>query len=179
MDETIIYRKVKTTEIEFYHQLRLDCLKNYPQNFGTLYSEELVTTNYKFDKIINQELTNDFLMGAFKNEKLVGICGFIQAKRLKTKHIGEISGMFVSREFSGQKIGTGLLNSTIQIAFDNLEIEQIILTVADKNLSAKNLYKKFNFTEYGKLPNYFKYDGEYETQVLMTLTKNEIKTTNH
>ncbi|MFM9837759.1 MAG: GNAT family N-acetyltransferase [Cyclobacteriaceae bacterium] len=171
MNENIVYRKIEINEIEQYHKIRLDCLKNYPQNFGTLYDEEQKSSSFKFDKIIGQQSTTDFLMGAFSNERLVGICGFIKEKREKTKHIGEISGMHVIAEFSGQKIGARLLNTTILTAFKNSALEQIILAVADKNQTAQNLYKKFGFVEYGRLKNYFKDNGEYETQVFMTLVR--------
>jgi|688.fasta_scaffold787924_1 RimJ/RimL family protein N-acetyltransferase len=178
MTENIVYRKVEENEIEQYHKIRLDCLKNYPQNFGTLYDEEKKSSSFKFDKIIAQRLTTDFLMGAFANERLVGISGFIQEKREKTKHIGEISGMYVVEEFSGQKIGAGLLSVTILTAFAISTLEQIILAVADKNKTAQNLYKKYGFVEYGRLQNYFKDNGIYETQVFMTLTRDQNKTTN-
>ncbi len=173
MTENILYRKVEINEIEQYHKIRLDCLKNYPENFGTLYEEEHKSANFKFDKIITHQSTTDFLMGAFLNERLVGICGFIQEKREKTKHIGEISGMYVMTEFSGQKIGAKLLNATILTAFNNFALEQIILAVADKNQTAQNLYKKFGFVEYGRLKNYFKENGQYETQIFMTLVREE------
>lgn len=178
MVNEIKFRKVSTSEMEDYHKLRLNCLKDFPQNFGTLYKEEIESANFKFDKIINQKATTDFLMGAFKNDELIGICGFIQEKREKTKHIGAISGMYVLTEFSGQKIGTGLLDATIKLAFGNSEIEQIMLAVTGKNQSAKHLYEKFNFTEYGRLPQYFKFNNEYETQILMVLTKTKYKLAN-
>lgn len=175
MAENIIYRKVEINEIEQYHAIRLDCLKNYPQNFGTLYEEELKKPAYKFDYVITEQPASDFLMGAFLNEKLIGMCGFIQEKREKTKHIGEISGMYVMSAYSGQKIGAELLNSTIQAAFTNSAIEQIILAVAGKNHIAQKLYKKFGFEEYGKLNNYFKENDKYEIQIFMTLVKNKIQ----
>jgi ribosomal protein S18 acetylase RimI-like enzyme len=117
-------------------------------------------------------------MGAFSNDRLVGICGFIQEKREKTKHIGEISGMYVKTEFGGQKIGEKLLNTTVLTAFDNSILEQIILVVTDKNQVAKNLYKKYGFVEYGRLKSYFKDNGKYETQVFMTYVRDDNKTTN-
>jgi RimJ/RimL family protein N-acetyltransferase len=178
MTENIVYRKLEINDIDQYHKIRLDCLKNYPENFGTLYDEEQKLSNFKFDKIINQQSPTDFLMGAFSNERLVGICGFIQEKREKTKHIGEISGMYVMTELSGQKIGARLLSTTIMTAFNNSTLEQIILAVADKNQTAQNLYKKYGFVEYGRLKNYFKHNGKYETQIFMTLTRDKNKTTN-
>jgi RimJ/RimL family protein N-acetyltransferase len=178
MTENIVCKKVEINDIEQYHKIRLDCLKNYPQNFGTLYEEELKSLSFKFDKIISQKSSTDFLMGAFSNERLVGICGFIQEKREKTKHNGEISGMYVVEKFSGQKIGAGLLSATILSAFAISTLEQIILAVADKNEIAQNLYKKYGFVEYGRLQNYFKNKGIYETQVFMTLTREQNKATN-
>lgn len=178
MTENIVYRKVRENEMEQYHKIRLDCLKNYPQNFGTLYDEEKKSSSFKFDKIITQQLATDFLMGAFANERLVGICGFMQEKREKTKHIGEISGMYVMTEFSKQKIGAKLLNITTHTAFQNPDLEQIILAVAEKNHSAQSLYKKNGFEVYGQLKNYFKENGEYETQVFMTLIRGENKSMN-
>lgn len=171
MVDEIIFRKVSTSEIEDYHKLRLACLKEFPQNFGTLYKEEFESANFKFDEIITQDSATDFLMGAFTNNTLVGICGFIQEKREKTRHIGEISGMYVLPEFSGRKIGAGLLHETIKLAFGNSELEQIVLAVTEKNQSAKRLYEKFNFTEYGRLPRYLRFEDEYDGQILMVLTK--------
>ncbi|KIO78978.1 hypothetical protein TH53_00355 [Pedobacter lusitanus] len=169
----IVYRKVTVSEVEQYHQIRLHCLKNSSQNFGTLYEEELGSSSFKFDRIINEKPETDFLMGAFIKEKLVGICGFIREKREKTRHTGEISSMYVMPEFMGQRIGFGLLNATIVLGFDDPVLENIILSVIDKNQAAKNLYKKFGFVEYGKLKNYFKYGGEYEDLVFMTLTRDK------
>jgi RimJ/RimL family protein N-acetyltransferase len=173
MNDKIIYRKLGLQELEQYHYIRLDCLKNFPQNFGTLHEEELESSSFKFDKIITENHSSDFLMGAYKNKNLIGICGFIQEKRNKTKHIGEVSGMYVKPEYNGQHIGSELLKETIKISFENPEIEQIVLAVVDKNQVAKNLYKKNGFVEYGRLNNYFKHDGEYETQVFMTLSRQE------
>lgn len=174
----VIFKKVEIHEIAQYHKIRLDCLRNFPQNFGTRYIDEKKAANFKFDNIIAQQSGTDFLTGAFYNEELIGICGFIQEKREKTKHIGEISGMYVTPEFSGQKIGAELIATTIQFAFDNPDLEQIILAVVDKNQRAQNLYRKFGFVEYGRLNHYFKLDGEYETQVFMTLKRKQNKTMN-
>lgn len=175
MTDKIVYKKVEILEIEQYHKIRLDCLKAYPQYFGTRFDEEQNSSSFKFDKIITQQSTTDFLMGAFLNDSIIGICGFIREKRAKTKHIGEISGMYVMTEFSNQKIGSRLLNTTILTAFEEPYLEQIILAVADKNQNAKNLYTKYGFVEYGRLKKYYKNDGQYETQVFMTLIKDEGK----
>lgn len=177
MANEIDYRKLNPEEIELYHKIRLDCLKKFPENFGTLFEEEQKSKNFKFDKIILQKSSTDFLMGAFIDKELIGICGFIQEQRQKTRHIGELSGMYVMPEFSERNIGTGLLKATIQSAFENPILEKIILAVAAGNQIAQKLYLNNEFKEYGRLGNYFKYEGEYETQVFMVLAKDVMKTT--
>lgn len=174
MKSEIVYRKLELQEIEQYHKIRLECLDQFPKNFGGLYIEEKTSKNFKFDKIIGQEDSTDFLVGAFKDNNLIGICGFIQEKREKTKHVGEISGMYVQQKYNGQSIGSGLLKFTIDSAFENPVLEKIILAVADKNKNAHNLYLKHNFKIYGRLEKYFKYQEEYETQVFMVLMKDKI-----
>lgn len=173
MKSEITYRKLKPEEVEIYHTIRLDCLKNYPENFGLLYEEELKANNFKFDKIITAKSSTDFLMGAFFADGLIGICGFIQEKKQKKKHIGDISGMYVITSFSGEGIGAHLIKATISKAFEIPELEMITLAVAASNIAALNLYKKIGFKEYGRLNNYFKYEGYYETQVFMVLKKEE------
>ncbi len=168
----LIFRKLEIHELEKYHEIRLECLKNFPENFGTLYEEEIQHQNFKFDKIIPQNLPNDFLMGAFlNNDFLVGICGITQEKRTKTQHICEITQMYVRHTHKGLGIGKSLLKTTTELVFQNPQIEQIILAVMENNQTAKKLYENLGFEEYGKLKNYFKHNNEYQTQVFMVLQK--------
>ncbi|MBS1730470.1 MAG: GNAT family N-acetyltransferase [Bacteroidetes bacterium] len=85
--------------------------------------------------------------------------------------------MYVASAFSGLKNRKWIFKTTIHLAFDNPEIEQMTLTVIDKNQSAKNLYKKIGFVEYGRINNYMIDNGNYETKVFMTLLKSEKETT--
>ncbi|MBL1409918.1 GNAT family N-acetyltransferase [Sphingobacterium faecale] len=172
MKEDITYRIVHRNEIEQYHKLRLCCLKDFPQNFGTLYEDQLESSNFKFDKVILQNNNTDFLMGAFKKEKLIGICGFIHEKRTKNSHLGEVSSMYVSPRYSGMKIGQTLLLNTIKLAFDNIEIlEQIKIAVVERNKAALYMYTKIGFVEYGRFQDYFKYGENYETLIYMKFKK--------
>jgi hypothetical protein len=90
----ITYKTLSASHIDKYRAIRLECLQNYPQNFGSLYEDELQSKQLKFDKIIAEDNSTDFLYGAFDEEKLVGICGCIKENRVKTKHTAEISHMY-------------------------------------------------------------------------------------
>jgi RimJ/RimL family protein N-acetyltransferase len=171
MKTLLQYRKLDPAALHLYKTIRLECLQKYPNNFGTTYEEEVETVKYKFDDIISNGHETDFLMGAFNDEVIIGICGFIQEKRLKTKHVGELSQMFVKHEYNGMGIGYHLLLATINEAFKNNDLQKIILAVAENNTAAQHVYKKCGFKQYGKLENYFKHNDMYETQLFMALDK--------
>ncbi len=171
MNSIIEFRILTSDDKEQYRRIRLECLKNYPQNFGSVYENEVVSTALKFDKIIAEENSNDFLLGAFNNGNLVGICGNIQEKGTKTAHISEISHVYVSPGFGNKRIATNLLKYTIEKVFANKGIEQIILGVVSTNIQAIKIYQTAGFTQYGLLENYYKFNDKYESLVLMILMR--------
>lgn len=171
MDKRIDFRLLKADDLNSYRQIRLDCLRLYPDNFGTTYDEEVNAASLKFDKALLQTDTHAFLFGAFQDENLIGICGFVQENRTKTNHRGEINQMFVKPAFAGQGIGSKLLQLTIDKAFTNTCIEQIILGAVHTNKTAVKLYGRLGFVQYGMLENYFKQNDRYWTQISMILTK--------
>lgn len=91
--------------------------------------------------------------------------------RQKTNHRGELVQMYVSPKHNGKGIGRQLIKLTVQKAFDNPNIEQITLGVADKNNKAKQLYEEIGFKKYGKLENYFKTENKSITRCFMCLNK--------
>jgi RimJ/RimL family protein N-acetyltransferase len=167
----ITYKTLSTLHIDEYRAIRLECLKNYPQNFGSLYEDEQQSSQLKFDKIITENNDTDFLYGAFDEENLVGICGCIKENRVKTKHTAEISHMYLKKEYGGKGIATELLKLSIKKIFSNLVTEQIILGVVASNLQAIKLYKAIGFEQYGFFENYYKFDNKYESLVMMILKK--------
>jgi len=169
----VFYRQLLSADYNEYKRIRLDSLKEYPNNFGAIYEEELNSKSLKLEGAI--KFTNDanFAFGAFSPEEtMIGICGFVTDLRQKTKHRGEIVHMFVNTQYTGQGIGKKLLQLTIDKAFNNNQTEQIILGVVCTNENAIKLYKQFGFVEYGKLEKYFKTGSQYFTQLFFNLTMN-------
>jgi ribosomal protein S18 acetylase RimI-like enzyme len=174
MNSNIDYRILESKNLNEYKEIRFECLKNNAENFGILYEEEINSKSLKFDKIITEKNGIDFLLGAFENENLIGICGFIQQKKIKTRHIGEISQMYVKPEFNRKGIATGLIKLAIEKVFNN-NVEQIILGVINSNVKALNLYLKMGFIQYGFIENYFKQNENYEAMKFMVLTKEKFE----
>ena len=170
--QKIRYRQLIPADYDEYRNVRLDCLKKYPANFGTTYQEELNSKSLKLKDAIKNAGKSKFVFGAFNSDqKLIGICGFLAETRLKTQHRGEIVQMFVDPFYKRKGIGQTLLQLSISKAFEKEEIEQIILSAVASNENAIKLYKKLGFAEYGKLENYFKSGTQYTAQSFLYLMK--------
>ena len=174
--QEILYRQLLPTDYNEYRRVRLNCLRQYPNNFGTTYEEELNSQSLKLDKAIKNSNECNFTFGAFTlDQKLIGICGLLTETRLKTRHRGEIVQMFVDSTYKGLGIGKKLLQHVIDKAFSSEQIEQIILSAVSENEKAVNLYKQAGFMEYGKLKNYFKSNTTYSAQSFFFLDKPGIR----
>ena len=169
----INFRPLQFEDIECYRQVRLACLKNHPDHFGTIYEEESGTSPLKFETVLSTKNSNDFIFGAFDDKTLIGICGFVQQTRIKTSHLGEIVQMYVDPSYAGNGIGSQLLKLAVDKAFENKAIDQVLLSVVYSNEKAVSTYKKIGFVEYGKLENYFKQGERRWSQLFMTLRRNK------
>ncbi|HRH41149.1 MAG TPA: GNAT family N-acetyltransferase [Pyrinomonadaceae bacterium] len=167
----ISFRQLGKGDALLYRKIRLECLKNFPDNFGSTFEEESFHERLKFEIFLTEENTDNFMFGAFDGETLIGICGFSREPRSKARHRGEIVQMYVNPAFAGQNIGFDLLQKTIEKALVNSEIEQIVLSVVAENKSANKLYEKIGFVQYGFITNYFKQGEKYWNQRFMVLER--------
>lgn len=170
--EQISFRQLNREDHDRYRKARLSCLVQYPDNFGATFDEELVAGPLRLTNAIQSPGKNNFAFGAFNPaNQLIGICGFISEKRLKTQHRGEVVQLFVDRHYGRNGIGERLLGLIIDKAFQNEQKELITLSVVSINDKAIQLYKKLGFVEYGRLERYFKSGSQYFTQVFFMLTR--------
>lgn len=170
--QEIHYRQLLPSDHDEYRRVRLSCLQQYPDNFGSTYEEEQNAGSLKLSKAINEPDDHNFVFGAFDAAgQLIGICGFVSEPRLKTQHRGEIVQMFVEPAYNGQGAGKELLQRCIVKAFANDRTEQIILSAVASNQKAVALYKQVGFVEYGRLENYFKWGNTCTTQTFLYLDK--------
>lgn len=97
---------------------------------------------------------------------LIGISG-IDLKVRTERHIGLFS-ISIAKDFRGQGIGSKLMELVIEEAQKNLlGLEIIILGCFANNTLAIEMYKKFGFVEYGRLPKGIKLENGYVDHIYM------------
>jgi len=95
------------------------------------------------------------------NNKIVGMLFFMPMTKKKNKHTGEF-GVNVHPDHQGKGIGSALIQSLLDWAKANAQIEKVFLTVFATNTNAIQLYKSMGFKEEGRHVKAVKQEsGEY------------------
>ena len=173
----LIIRKLQPHESAIYREVRLACLKNAPQFFGSTYEEEILNPKFSFETYIETDSPDHVMFGAFDGERLIGITGFNRMARKRASHRGELVQVFVEPGYRGQNIGEKLLRHVLEYAFALDGIEQVQLSVIASNQTAIKLYEKLGFKSFGVQPKYFKVGDSYMDQQFMQVFKSDYSKT--
>src|SRR5215212_9942228 len=121
----IIIRKLQPHESAAYRAIRLACLKNVPESFGSTYEEEILNPKFLFEAFIENGSPDHVMFGAFDEERLIGITGFNRMARQRASHRGEVVQVYVEPGYRGQNVGEKLLRHLLKYAFSLEGIEQV------------------------------------------------------
>ena len=169
--QNITIRALSENDARSFQTLRLRALKEHPDAFGSTYERE---SAYPLDFVAERlrrtaESQNNFTLGAFRQEELLGVVGFLRIDGAKEQHRGHIWGMYVRSDEQGNGIGKALLSKAIDLADSLPGLEQIELCVVTRNKQARNLYVSLGFASCGIDPRALLVDGEYLDEERMVL----------
>lgn len=167
----IFIRRLGLADSQVYREIRLTSLAESPASFGASYQEESRLDGAGFEALIDAAAKTAFVLGAFDDDALIGICRFTQEERRKTRHRGSLQSMYVRPAYGGQGVGHLLLQQALAEAFANPDIQLILLGVVADNAAANRLYERLGFEEYGALPHYLLVSGNYYTMRFMALKR--------
>ena len=92
-----------------------------------------------------QSSLNDFILGAFVDDKLVGMIGFFRPTKPKLGEKGHIWGTFMSPEWRGKRLAGQLLDELISRARKLPGVHQLQLTTTNQYKAAISLYRSRGF----------------------------------
>jgi len=164
----MIYRTLAVEDYPAYNTLREIALDSVPEAFGSTNQEENLYRKNRFESNVTHQ--QSFIMGAFNDEELVGMVGFLKLEKIKMQHKGIIWGMFVKSEVRGRGIGSELMKNTLEKAAQINYLQKINLDVNAENPAAIHLYEKIGFTSFGSEKNALLVDGKMYDIVMMSKT---------
>ena len=168
----ISVRRLAPSDVIAYRAIRLESLKNDPDNYGSTFEEESKSIQLFFEKYIIERTPGNQMYGAFDGDKLIGISGFFGDTRQRVLHRAKVTQVYLDPAYRGRGIAKRLLNYLIEEAFKIESLESLQLEAVDSNKTAVGLYESLGFVSYGRFENYFKkLDGTYLDQQFMVLVK--------
>lgn len=145
-------RLLSEADAQIFRDLRLRALREEPTAFTTS-AEEF--SRRPLDKIaarFRSDPTEEFMLGAFDGEQLVGMVGFYREGALKQRHRGNAISMYVVPDARGRGLGRALMLEVIRRAQTIAGLEQLLLGVMVTQTAARKLYESLGFVVYGHEP---------------------------
>jgi len=164
-------RRMTTRDLRAYKALRDTVLEAHPEAFT---SDALTERHRRADDYVprlglERPEGGQFMLGAWRDDTLLGAVGLERDERLKVRHIGHVVSMMVRESARGQGIGRALLDALIDAAREPAGLELLTLTVTEVNANAVRLYERCGFSRFGTLHKAIKVDGQYHDKVHMVL----------
>lgn len=165
-------RLLEERDAAIYQTLRLQGLQESPEAFDSTFEREAAfSIETVADRIKPSE--DRFVLGAFDNQgTLAGIVTFIRENSPKTRHKGNVFGMFVTPGMRGKGVGKALMLDLLARAKRLEGLEQLNLSVVSANGLARQLYESVGFEIYGTERGALKWNGEYFDEDYMALKLN-------
>ena len=92
---------------------------------------------------------------------------YIINNRIKTKHIANIFGVYIKKEYRGQGVGKKLIESALQMIQDDENVSKIKLTVNAEQKAAIKLYTTYGFELVGRLRQELKVANKFYDEFIM------------
>lgn len=160
-DPLVGIRRLTPADAAAYRDLRLEALRRDPEAFGSTFEVE----NTRPLSWFAERLGTSYVLGAFADGALCGIAGFVAQAGLKQAHKGTLWGMYVRPQARNVGLGRRLGMAIIALAREHVELIQ--LSVVSENETARRLYARLGFVEYGLERSALKHNGRYYDDVLM------------
>jgi GNAT superfamily N-acetyltransferase len=162
----ILIRALAASDDKAFRALRLDALAASPEAFGSSHEEEAAFPLEIFQARIEAPEPS-VIFGAFADDALVGMAGFLASEKRKQRHKGTLWGVFVRPAWRGHGIAERLVRRVVEHAGQHVTILQA--NVVTMNRHARMMYQRLGFNPYGVEWRALCVDGVFYDEELLAL----------
>ena len=162
-------RLLKPDDAAAYWHIRQEALEREPEAFSSAAGEHRDTTIADAAANLASDPATRFMIGAFLNGELIGIAGFYREQKLKTRHRGNVVGVYVREQARGRGTGRGMMQALLERAAGIEGVEHVVLAVTTTMTAAVRLYQSLGFRSFGCERRALKVDDRYLDTEYMVL----------
>jgi len=153
-----------------WSRLRLEALKGDPEAFSSSVEQHRTLSLEEIRRRLGSGSSDSFVVGAFAENTLVGMAGFVREIGPKTQHKGRIWGVYVAPEKRRQGVSREMFSKIIDRAKSMEGLEQIQISVTATQTAAKQFYRSLGFEVFGIERCALKVGGRYIDEEYMVLS---------
>lgn len=151
-----------------YRLLMLNAYASAPDAFtSTVAEREVLPLSWWQARVSDLPASQEQVIGAFVDAKLVGVAGLSHESRERTRHKAALFGMFVLPQYRGRGIARELVLAVLDAARAIQGTQVVQLTVTDSNTAAVQLYQSCGFVGFGTEPMAVKLDDQFVSKLHM------------
>jgi GNAT superfamily N-acetyltransferase len=168
---TMMIRPLHRADAALFHAHRLAALQESPEAFGSTFEEDRLLSPDTIAERIEETFVapRRVVLGAFAEDTLQGFVGCMQEHKAKSRHKAIVWGTYVHPDARGQGVGRALLAQLIVHVREWESVERLTLTVVERALAARALYRAVGFEQFGREPDGLRQDGLSDTVEYWTL----------
>lgn len=149
--ESALIRRLTPDDAEAFTRIRLLGLELHPEAFGTTADAWRAATPEQRSSALElgSPPTDRFVLGAFTEDRLVGLLGFKREGRASLRHKGSLWGFFVHPDHRRRGVGEELLTAALAEArnCDGLRYVRLVATTSCGD--AIRVFESQGFVRYG------------------------------
>ncbi len=151
MNSSVEIRFLRADDAAEWKRLRVEALEHDPEAFSASLEEY---RSLSIDEVKRRlwSAEDAFVVGAFDQERLLGIAGFYREKGPKTRHKAHVWGVYVTPEARGRRVARKMMETLLERGAGIDGIKQILLSVAATQVAAVKLYRSLGFEPFGREP---------------------------
>ena len=165
--DAFIIRALTRDDAPAWRVLRLEALTNHPEAFSSSHEEFAALDAEAVAARIPPAGGDDVMFGVFADGLLSGCAGFFRETGLKSRHKGEMVGVYLRPALRGKGVGEALVDRVVEHARGHVEILKCVVNPG--NRSARNLYLSRGFEVYGREPRALRTGGQDHDEELLAL----------
>jgi ribosomal protein S18 acetylase RimI-like enzyme len=170
MTSSIALRNIEPAQQDQYRRLRLEAVRAVPNAYSSGYETEAGAKARKYREGLAGSADN-YLLGAWDDDTLAGVVGFVREVDPPRNHIGLVWGLYVRPSYRGRGVGRRLLEAVRDRARALPGMHHLVVTVVSDNQRAADFYRSVGFAPWGTEPAALRVDDVYhdETHLLLAL----------